>query len=418
MNPLQEQQEKYVLYSWSAQTKAKPLHIAHAKGSKFTLENGHTLLDFSSQGFNANLGHGHPKIQEALLNYAQNPRVLHPAAIDQEKAKLGKNLSRISPNSAHTGLVKSFFCLGGADAVENAIKIARLVTKKHKVVTRYKSYHGSTLATIGYSGDSRRIPFDNTVTGVVRFPEPCTKNSSQQIDTVQLLEEIIQVEGPETIACILLESITGIGGVLIPPDSCWPRIRALCDKYHILLIADEVLTGFGRTGSWFALDHFGVTPDLMAIAKGLTGGYAPLGAVMMTQKIANYFQDEILYCGLASYGNPLSCAVANAAIHAYEEGNLIENAHIRGQELQVHLKELENSFDIISDTRSIGLLAAIELQKLSEQNRSANLQQALFDAGIFCVVRTNHIILAPPLCITQDELMHATQLLGKVLSNL
>lgn len=415
---LAQRQARHVLFTWTAQNKAKPLHIVSAQGSRLTLVDGKQVLDFCSQAFNANLGHGHQAISEAIREASLDPRVLHPSGVHEQKALLGENLSRITPSKADEGLTKSFFCLGGAEAVENAIKIARLVTGRYKVVTRYRSYHGATLGTLSYGGDYRRIPFDGSVTGVVRIPDPYERGSGQVIDTVRLLEEIIEIEGPETIACVLLEGITGANGVFVPPQDYWKRIRELCTRYGIMLIADEVMSGFGRTGKWFGIDHFGVTPDLMTMAKGITGGYAPLGAVIMTEAVASHFDDETLWCGLSAYGNPLSCAVANAAIAAYEKDGLIANAHERGLQMKTHLEAMMQSNPCVAQVRSIGLLAAIDLQKGPQDKRpyvsyratgeeakkDAALQKALMDKGLYCLVRFGMVILAPPLCITKEEI--------------
>jgi taurine--2-oxoglutarate transaminase len=296
-----------------------------------------------------------------------------------------------------------------------------MVTKRHKIITRYRSYHGATLAMINFSGDYRRVPVDSAITGVVRFPDPYPRGSGQNIDTVRLLEEIIEVEGSETIAAIMLEGITGANGVFIPDKDYWPRIRTLCDRYGIMLIADEILSGFFRTGRWFGMDHFNVVPDIMTLSKGLTAGYAPLGAVMVDKNIANKFDDETLWCGLTYYGHPWCCAVANAAIHFYEHDHIGANVAARGQELTALLDELKRKHEIIGETRSIGLLAAIDLQKSATDERplvpyraqgaelqpAQMLQTALKKHGISAIVRYSTIILAPPLIISAQELSDA-----------
>ncbi|MES2504306.1 MAG: aminotransferase class III-fold pyridoxal phosphate-dependent enzyme [Myxococcota bacterium] len=414
-------QRKHLFYPWSVQSTAKPISLDGAKGVYLKSLDGQPVLDFNSAIFNANLGHAHSGIQKAMMAACADPKVGHPALLDEQKARLGENLARIAPGD----LNKTFLTMGGAEANENAIKIARLVTGRHKVMTRYRSYHGATLATIGYSGDYRRIPFDNTVTGVVRFPDPYPRGSGQVIDTVRLLEEMIEIEGPETIACILLEGVTGANGVFIPPRDYWKRIRELCDRFGILLIADEVMSGFGRTGKWFAVDHFGVVPDMITIGKGLTGGYAPLAGVIVSDAIANKFEHEMLWCGLTHYAHPFCCAVANAAIEAYESEGLLENAHQRGLELKSLLEKMQKANPNIAEVRSIGLLAAIDLKDFvsyratgAELAKASKLQTLLWDAGVYCTVRFGMLVLAPPLCITQHELEEGLKRISLVLRDL
>lgn len=428
-DPLFETQKKHVFFPWSAQKSARSHHITKAKGLALTYFDGHQALDFNSYVFNAALGHGHPAMSDCLIKYALDPQVSHPSLIHEEKAKLGKNLARITPSSSYQGLVKSFLCLSGAEANENAIKIARLITGRFKIITRFRSYHGATLATLGVSGDYRRIPFDGAMSGVVRIPDPYPRGSGQNIDTLRLLEETIEIEGPETIACVLLEGITGANGVIIPPDDYWGRVREICTRHGILLIADEVFSGFGRTGKWFGVDHYGVTPDIMTVAKGITGGYAPMGAVVVNQAIADYFEDETLWCGLTNYGHPLLCAVANTAIEIIEQEDLIENARLRGEELKTQLENIGRNNDLVAEIRSIGLMCAIDLQqnkndprpfvpyraKGEDAKKAARLQNRLFEAGLVCTVRFGTLILAPPLCVTKEQILKATQILGEVL---
>jgi taurine--2-oxoglutarate transaminase len=424
-----ERQRKYVFYPWSSQSKSRPFHVVDAKGVDLTLFDGRKVLDFNSAVFNANLGHGHAGMRDAMVQAAQNACVTHPSLVHEEKIKLGENLARITPSEPFKGLTKTFFTLGGAEANENAIKIARLVTGRYKVVTRYRSYHGATLATIGYSGDYRRIPFDGTVNGVIRIPDPYPRGSGQMIDTVRLLEEILEIEGPETVACVLLEGITGANGVFVPDANYWPRIRELCTRHGIMLIADEVMSGFGRTGKWFGINHFDVEPDIMTLAKGLTAGYAPLGAVVVSDAVAKHFDNETLWCGLTSYGHPFSCAVANAAIAAYESEHVIENAAARGQEFHRALVDLKRDNPYVAEVRSIGLMGAIDLRKGPDDDRpyiayrakgeeaakATKIQEALLDGGVYCTVRFGMLVLAPPLVITAKELHQGMAIIASVL---
>jgi taurine--2-oxoglutarate transaminase len=403
-------QRQHLFYPWTSQNKARPMCVESAQGVWLTLNTGEKILDFNSSIFNANLGHGHAGMAAAMQKAAIDPKVGHPALVHPEKARLGENLARIAPGD----LNKTFLTLGGAEANENAVKIARLVTGRYKVVTRYRSYHGATLGMMSYSGDYRRIPFDGTMTGVVRFPDPYPRGSGQTIDTVRLLEEIIEVEGPETIACVLLEGITGTNGVFVPEADYWPRIRAFCDKHGILLIADEVMSGFGRTGKWFAVDHFNTVPDMMTIGKGLAAGYAPLAGVMVSDKIAAKFDDETLWCGLTHYAHPFCCAVANAAIEIYESENLLENARLQGLELKIQLESMQAANNRIAEVRSIGLLAAIDLTS-KETN---GLSEKLWESGVYCTVRPGMLVIAPPLCVKSEELEEGLNRIETVLRSI
>lgn len=407
-----------VFLPWSKQEGTEPLLIKEASGVYITLADGQKLLDMKSQAFTANLGHDHQGMKEAMVKAAQVGRVIASEVFCEERLKLALNLKRICPRNETINLSKVFFTLGGAEANENAIKIARMYTKRHKIITRFRSYHGATLATINFSGDYRRVAVDNAITGVVRFPDPYPRGSGQTIDTVRLLEEIIEIEGKETIAAIMLEGVTGANGVFIPDKTYWLRIRELCDRYGILLIADEVLSGFFRTGTWFGVDHWQVVPDVMTMSKGITAGYAPLGAVMVRKEIAESFEDETLWCGLTQYGHSWCCSVASAAIHFYEHDRIGDNVKARGQELSAMLSALKRDHPMIAEVRSLGLLAAIDLRKGLHDERplvpyraqgadlkpAQLLQSLLKRAGISAIVRFGTIILAPPLNINQNEL--------------
>jgi taurine--2-oxoglutarate transaminase len=410
----QQKKELYlqsILSPWTKQEEHEPLMIKEAKGVYLTLEDGRTLLDMKSQAFCANLGHGHQGMIDAIVDAAKKSRVLSSDTFCEERLELALKLKTISNRPKD----KVFFTLSGAEANENAIKIARMHTKRHKIITRYRSYHGATLATINFSGDYRRIPVDNAMTGVVRFPDHYPRGSGQTFDSVRLLEEIIEIEGPETIAAILLEGITGANGVFVPPSDYWPRIRKLCDQNGILLIADEVLSGFHRTGRWFGIDHFDVTPDIITMSKGLTAGYAPLGALLIDKKVADSFQNQTLWCGLTQYGHAQSCATASAAIGFYESDKIADNVKARGEELKAYLNNLLN-LDIVAEVRAIGLLAAIDLKNKHGEPLvpyraqgekllpTKLLNQELKKAGISTLVRFGTILISPPLVITESEL--------------
>lgn len=426
---LQKHYQEAVFVPWSKQKEARPLVVKEAEGVYLKLASGEVLLDMKSQAFSANLGHNHQGMLEALGKAVKNVRALGSDTVCPERLALALDLRRIAPGHEQQVLTKTFFTLGGAEANENAIKVARLVTKRHKIITRYRSYHGATLATINMSGDYRRIPLDHAMTGIIRFPDPYVRGSGQAIDTVRLLEEIIEVEGPETIAAIMLEGITGANGVFLPPPDYWPRIRALADRHGIMLIADEILSGFFRTGRWFGIDHFNTIPDIMTVSKGLTAGYMPLGAMMVSRKIAEHFDEESLWCGLTQYGPFLSCAAARAAIHFYERDHIGTNVQAREQELKAMLAALTEEHEIIGETRAIGLLAAIDLVK-GRNDQSALVpyratgaalkpmqlvQKALREEGISAIVRYGMIVLAPPLIISKDELKEGIDAISRAL---
>ena len=429
---LKKRYQDVVFVPWSKQRDAQLLHVKNAHGVYLTLADNTKLLDMKSQAFCANLGHSHEGMIKAMGEAALTAKVASSDILCTERLNLALDLKTIAPRDNTRALTKTFFTLGGAEANENAIKIARMLTKRHKIITRYRSYHGATLATMNMSGDYRRIAVDNAMTGIVRFPDPYPRGSGQEIDTIRLLEEIIEIEGPETIAAIMLEGITGANGVFIPPKNYWQRIRALCDRFGILLIADEVLSGFFRTGTWFAMDHFSIVPDIMTLSKGISAGYAPLGATMVTQEIADYFDEESLWCGLTQYGNAFACATARAALGFYQRDNIALNVEERGRELSSLLQKLLHDHNLVGEVRSIGLLAAIDLVKSKEDQsplvpyRASGLaykpaqilQQALQEENILALVRYNMIILAPPLVITQTELDEAMFGINRALKKL
>lgn len=430
ISDLKHQYLQSVFVPWAKQQLAEPVMVSDAQGVFITLANGKKLLDMKSQAFNANLGHNHQGMLKAISDAAQKVTVKNSETFCEERLGLALALQRIVPKNDTISLSKTFFTLGGAEANENAIKIARMVTKRYKVITRYRSYHGATSATLTMSGDYRRILLNDPASGIIRFPDPYPRGSGQDIDTVRLLEEIIEIEGPETIAALMLEGITGANGVFVPPSDYWPRIRSLCDKHGIMLIADEVLSGFFRTGTWFGVDHFGVVPDMITMSKGLTAGYAALGALQVRKEIADYFNDEVLWCGLTQYGQSLSCATARAALKIYEEENIGVNVNARGHELTEMLAALKRDHKIIAEVRSLGLLAAIDLRKSATdesplvpyratgdaQKPATVLQALLKDAGISTIVRFGTILLAPPLIITQSELKDGMTGIDKALA--
>jgi taurine--2-oxoglutarate transaminase len=305
--------------------------------------------------------------------------------------------------------------LGGAEANENAIKMARMYTGRNKILARYRSYHGATYGAIALTGDYRRLPVEPAMPGVVHFLDPfcyrCpfgwTRDTCHR-ECIAHVEEVIKYEGSDRIAAVIMEGVTGSNGLIVPPDDYWPRVREICDKHGILLISDEVMSGWGRTGKWFAVDHWNVVPDIITTAKGLTAGYVPLGAVIVSEKIAQYFEDKMLWCGLTYSGHPLACAAAVATMSVYEEDGLIENAASLGKYLGERLEDIKSRHLSVGDVRYIGLFSAIELVK-NRINKEPMMELASFgkflrEQGLFTFIFQNVVFVVPPLCINQGEL--------------
>ncbi|MDB5045541.1 MAG: gabT, partial [Deinococcus sp.] len=354
----------YTLFSWSVQTQTNPIHMTGGKGSHFFDGDGNTWLDFSSQLININVGHQHPRVLQAIKDQVDVMCFAGPSFATDVRATLGKKLAEV------TGLGKSFFTLGGSEANENAMKMARLYTGRDKIITRYRSYHGATMGSMTASGDPRRWPVEPGVPGIVRAFDPycyrCpfgkTPDSCNR-ECVSHIEEIIQMEGPHNIAAIMVEGITGSNGLLVPPDDYYPKLRALCDKYGILLIDDEVMSGFGRTGTWLATQHYGIKPDIVTCAKGLTSGYMPLGAMIVSDAIAEYFETHFLAGGLTYSGHPVSLAAAIGNLAVYEEEHLFEHTRELGAYLGQRLEAIKARYACVGDVRYKGLFSVIELVK-------------------------------------------------------
>src|SRR6202162_864320 len=350
---------RHTLYDWSAQAALKPLAVASAKGVHFETVDGRRFIDFNSQLMCVNAGHGDRRIIDAIKRQAGQLPYISPFMAHDPRARLGRKLAELLPGD----IDKVLFTLAGADANENAIKIARTVTGRPKLLARYRSYHGSTGSAVEAPVAPRRWANEFS-SGVVHVLDPYhgiqRGTDSAEVALAQL-EETIQLEGASTIAAFILEPITGTNGILIPPDGYLQGVRELCDQFGILLICDEVMTGFGRTGRWFAVDHWDVVPDLITLAKGLTSSYVPLGAVGMRPKVAAYFDDHVFYGGLTYNSHPLGCAAALGTIQAYEEDDMVGNSQRMGEVLARHHRRLEERHPCIGATRSIGLFGALEL---------------------------------------------------------
>jgi len=408
------------IWSWSAQKKVKPIPIKSAKGVYFWDLDGKRYLDFNSMVMCVNIGHGDERVIEAICQQARELPFAGPGMATKPRALLGKKLTEIVPK----GLTKFFYTLGGADANENAIKFARAYTHKPKILTRYRSYHGATYGALALTGDPRRVAWEpTTMTGVVHFLDPyryrsvfhknypeITEEEFSQ-DYLDHLEEIIQFERPETIAAVMIETVTGTNGIIIPPKGYLQGVRALCNKYGILLITDEVMSGFGRTGEWFAVDHWDVVPDIMTMAKGLTSGYAPLGAVAMKPEIAATFDEEVFQGGLTFNGHPISLAAAIAVINVMQQDHIVEHAKKVGAGMVDMMVELMEKHPSIGEVRSIGLFGVIELVKdrdtrepmaafNSNSPEMIAMKNDLLQQGLFVNIHWHTILIIPPLIIT------------------
>jgi len=417
----------YTLFSWSVQSSSNPMHMTKGQGVWFWDGEGNKWLDFSSQLINLNIGHQHPKMLEAIKKQVDELCFAGPGFATEPRGALGKKLAEV------TGLAKAFFTLGGAEANENAIKIARLYTGRDKIITRYRSYHGATMGAMTASGDPRRWPVEPGVPGTVRVFDPycyrCpfgkTPDSCRR-ECVTHIDEIIQMEGPQNIAAILVEGITGSNGILVPPDDYYPKLRALCDKYDILLIDDEVMSGFGRTGKWLATQQYGIEPDIVTSAKGLTSGYMPLGAVVVSKEIADYFETHMLWGGLTYSGHPVCCAAAVANLAVYEEERIFENVDVQGSYLARRLEAMKQKYACVGDVRYKGLFSVIELVRDKETKEPLApfngtspevgvLSSFLKSQHVYAFTRFNMLWICPPLIITEPELQQGLDLIEQAL---
>jgi taurine--2-oxoglutarate transaminase len=421
---LVEINKKYVFFSWSIQEQIDPISIESGKGVTFWDQDGKQYLDFSAQLMNLNIGYQHPAVIAAIQEQAAKLCAAHPNMVHESKAVLGKMIAEVTPGD----LNKVFFTLGGAEANENAIKFARQFMGKQKILTRYISYHGATYGAITLSGDYRRLPVEPGIPGVVHVFDPycyrCPFGHTRETchrECVTHIERVIEYEGPKAIAALLMEGVTGSNGILVPPDDYWPRLREITKKYDILLISDEVMSGFGRTGAWFAVDNWGVIPDIMTMAKGLTSGYLPLGAVVVSDAIARYFDNRMLYMGLTYFGHPMSCAAAVATLKIYSQENLIENSKQLGHVLGESLEEIKQKHTIVGDVRYIGLFSVIELVKDRETKEPlqaelmGEIKSNLLAEGLTTFVNKNMVFICPPLCINQEELLTGLQIIDRAI---
>lgn len=422
-------------WTWSAQGKVAPIAVKKAKGVYFWDVEGKRYLDFNSMVMCVNAGHGDERIINAMIEQARELPFAGPPMATRPRAALGKLLAEITPGN----LNRFLFTLGGADANENAIKLARAYTGRHKILARYRSYHGASAGAMALTGDPRRVAWEpNLMPGVVHFLDPYRYRSTfhrtnPQIeeseftqDYLNHLEEIIQYEGPQTIAAVIMETVTGTNGVLIPPQGYLQGVRELCDRYRILMIADEVMSGFGRTGKWFAVEHWGVVPDMITMAKGLTSAYAPLGCVAMKEEIAQTFQERVYLGGLTYNSHPISLAAAIANIQVLREDRLVERAAEMGKVLHRKLADLGEQHPSVGEVRSLGLFGIIELVR-DRQTREpmapfdgssqemAAFRKYMLDHGVYLYTHWHTVLIIPPLIISEEQLEEGFEVLDKAL---
>ena len=427
---IQDNQE-YTLFSWSKQKGSNPIAVKYGEGVYLYDYDGKKYIDFSSGLMNVNIGHGDQRVTQAVVKQMQEVAYVTPSCVTKVRGDLGKKLAEICPGD----LNKSFFTLCGATSIENAIKLARLYTGRHKILSRYQSYHGSSNGAMTASGDPRKLPADSQqAPNFVHFDLPYSyrwEYGEENLlkEAVASLERMIAYEGPANIAAILLEGQSGTSGCFLYPDGYLKAVREISNKHGILLVMDEVMSGFGRTGKWFGFEHHDIVPDMIAMAKGLTCGYLPFGCLMVSDKIASKYDDNVLALGLTYSAHPVSCAAALEVLNIYEADNLIENAKLMGEYMDKRIKEMKAHHPSIGDWRNQGLLGCLELVK----NRKTKEPFAPFNAkpdemvvmnkvaakirelGMYTFVRWGFIFIAPPLIVTKEQIDEGLAIISEAL---
>src|SRR5437660_196505 len=428
-----EDAKEYVLYSWSTQDAINPIAVAGAEGRYFWDYDGKRYLDFASQLVNVNIGHQHPKIVAAIKEQADKLCTIAPPFANDKRSELARLIAEVMPGD----LNRTFFTNGGAEANENAIKLARWVTGRHKIIARYRSYHGATAGAVTLTGDPRRWFAEPGIPGVVRMFDPYTyRCPAGHPDPCPVctgaphLEEILQYEGAHTVAAVIMETVTGTNGVIVPPDGYLQSIRETCDRHGILLITDEVMAGFERTGTSFAVANWNVVPDILTMAKGINSGYVPLGAMVVREPIAAWVRDKYFAGGLTYSGHPLACAAAVASIEAFKEERIVENAAEMGGVFADQLRGLQERHPSIGEVRGLGCFWGLELVKSRETREPlvpfnatgeafapvARVDKAALDRGLYLMTHWNVVMVCPPLTITRDELEVGISILDEALA--
>jgi taurine--2-oxoglutarate transaminase len=411
---------KHTMYSWSATGKVSPLPIERAGGIYLYGPNGEKWLDFNSQLMSVNIGHSHPKVVEAIKQAADKLIYAFPGSATEIRATFSERLAELFPGDLNT----FFFTLGGAEANENAIKAVRLYTGKHKILSRYRSYHGATNAAMMLTGDPRRLKNEPGAPGFVKVMGPWPYHysfgdSDEEItkNNLQYLDEVIMYEGADTIAAMFIESVTGTNGILPPPKGYLKGLKDLLDSHGILLVCDEVMAGWGRTGKLFGFEHGGIVPDIVTTAKGLTSSYVPLGAMAVSDPIAAHFQDHVFWGGLTYNAHPFACEIGLAAVNVLMEEGLVENAANLESVMRSEMDRLKEKHPSVREGRCIGLFGMIDVQKNSQGERIApyngshpamtELGQFFRENGLFTFIRWGSFMCNPPLCITKEQLLEA-----------
>ena len=433
-NEIKYNQTTYCLQSWSKQKGLNPLPIEKAEGIYMYDFDGNRYADMSSQLVNLNVGHGNRKIIDAIKEQAEKYCYLSPSYGSEPRGELAKMIIELMPDN----MGKVFFTNGGADANENAVKMARMFTGRQKIFSRYRSYHGSTYGAGNLTGEPRRYPLEPGAPGFIKFFDPYLYRETIQFESeeaaadyyVSKLREQVIYEGPDSVAAIVIETITGSNGVIIPPKGYLKGIRKICDDFGIMMICDEVMAGFGRTGKMFAFENFDVKPDIVSFAKGVTCGYVQLGGVVVSKKIAEYFDDHLLSCGLTYSGHPLACAAGVACLNYYKEVNILENVNKSGKILGDVLEAIKVSHKCVGDVRYIGLFSAVELVKSKDTREPlvpynkdpdgimGKLIGKLKSKGFMTYSHENMILISPPLIITEEQVREEMSKLDEVLSEL
>lgn len=429
---ISETSRQYNLHSWSSQGSLKPKVMLGGQGVYFWDGEGKRYYDMSSQLVNLNIGYGNKKVIKAIQDQAERLAYSSPSFAIDVRSQLAKMVIELAPDN----MQKVFFTLGGADANENAIKIAKMVTGRYKIFSRYRSYHGATYGAANLTGEPRRYTSEPGIPGFIKFFDPyvyraplpfASEEAATSYYLSQLREQIIY-EGRDQVAAIFLESITGSNGVIIPPKGYMKGVREICDEFGIMMVCDEVMTGWGRTGEWFAVNNFDVKPDIITFAKGITCGYAPIGGVIVSKEISQHFDNNVLYCGLTYSAHPLGCAAGIATLEYYKEAGLIKQAKERGVLLGKLLEDIKEKHACVGDVRYIGLFSAIELVKnkdtkaplveygIDPEQTMKKIIGKLVSKGFYTYSHENSIIVAPPLIITEEELENAMAIMDEVLS--
>jgi taurine--2-oxoglutarate transaminase len=416
------------LWSWSAQDSVNPIPMSRAEGIYFWDANDQRYIDMNSQLMCVNIGHGNQHVIKAIQDQAAQLAYAGPSMATEVRARIGPLLAKHTPGN----LNKFFFALGGAEANENALKLARQFTGRQKIITRYRSYHGATGGAITLTGDPRRWANEPGLPGIVRAFDPypyrcpfCKNNPAGcSMECLNHIEEIMLYEGPHNIAAVFIETVTGTNGLIVPPDGYLQGLRELCSKYGILLICDEVMAGLGRTGEWFAVDHWKVVPDMITMAKGLTSAYLPLGCVALSEEVAAHFGQNVYYGGLTYNAHPMSLAAAIATIEVLEADDLVGNARRMGKVMAGLLDDLKAEHPSVGDVRSIGLFGVIELVKdretrepLAPFNGSSpamnQLGAFLKEHGLYAFIHWNNLFTNPPLIINEEQLKEAFDIINR-----